>query len=100
MAVGRHVDEVRTLVNADRRESDPGKLTDQEITDFAKAHGVMLVRSSAEYKQLEQKRRFGSELWKPLLWTLLIFFIAEMVLEQLFAGVRRKPASLQPLMSR
>ncbi len=91
---------IHYVVNANRRESDTSKLTDQEITDLAKSHGVLLVRSSAEYKEHEQKRRFGTELWKPLLWALLIFFIAEMVLEQLFAGVRRKPTSLQPQMAR
>jgi len=91
---------IHYVVNANRAESDPGKLSEQEITDLAKSHQVLLVRSSAEYKQHEQKRRFGTELWKPLLWALLIFFIAEMVLEQIFAGVRRKPASLQPVMAR
>lgn len=91
---------IHYVVNANRRESDTSKLSDAEITELAKSHGVLLVRSSAEYKQLEQKRRFGTELWKPLLWALLIFFVAEMLLEQLFAGVRRKPTSLQPLMAR
>lgn len=91
---------INYVVNANRRESDTSKLGDQEISDVAKSHGVLLVRSSAEYKQLEQKRRFGTELWKPLLWTLLVFFVGEMVLEQLFAGVRRKPTPLHPLMAR
>lgn len=80
------------VVNANRRESDLGKLTEQEITDLAKTHGVTLVHSSAEYKQLEQKQRFGTELWKPLLWFLLLLCVGEMVLEQIFAGVRRRPS--------
>ncbi|MEQ1859821.1 MAG: BatA domain-containing protein [Chthoniobacteraceae bacterium] len=91
---------IHYVVNANRRESDTSKLTGAEIDALAKSHGVVLVRSSAEYKQLDQKRRFGTELWKPLLWALLIFFIAEMVLQQIFAGVRRKPAPLHPVMAR
>ena len=68
----------------------------KEIADLAKAHDVALVRSAAEYTQLEQKRRFGTELWKSLLWTMFVFMAAEMVLEQLFAGVRRRkqPATI------
>ncbi len=91
---------IHYVVNANRSESDTSKLTDQEITELAKAHGVLLVRSAAEYKQLDQKRRFGTELWKPLLWALLILFVGEMVLEQIFAGVRRKPTALHPVMAR
>jgi len=87
---------IHYVVNADRRESDLAKLEPKEIADLAKAHDVALVRSAAEYMQLEQKRRFGTELWKSLLWTMFVFMAAEMVLEQLFAGVRRRkqPATI------
>jgi hypothetical protein len=87
---------IHYVVNADRRESDLAKLEPKEITDLAKAHDVALVGSTAEYKQLEQKRRFGTELWKSLLWTMFLLIVAEMVLEQIFAGVRRRrqPAPL------
>jgi hypothetical protein len=81
---------VHYVVNADRRESDLAKLTAKEIGDLTRAHEVSLVHSAAEYKQVEQKRRFGTELWKWLLWGLLIFVIAEVVLEQIFAGVRSR----------
>jgi hypothetical protein len=81
---------IHYVVNADRHESDLAKLTEKEIGDLVRAHDVSLVRSATEYKQSEQKRRFGTELWKWLLWGLLIFVIAEMVLEQIFAGVRSR----------
>jgi hypothetical protein len=81
---------IHYVVNADRRESNLAKLPAKEIGDLARAHEVSLVRTAAEYKQVEQKRRFGTELWKWLLWGLLIFVIAEMVLEQVFAGVRSR----------
>jgi hypothetical protein len=87
---------IHYVVNADRRESNLAKLTEKEIGELARAHGVSLVRSAAEYKQVEQKRRFGTELWKWLLWALLIFVIAEMVLQQIFAGIRSRPRSAVP----
>jgi len=81
---------IHYVVNADRRESDLAKLEPKEIADLAKAHEVALVSSASEYKQLEQKRRFGTELWKTLLWAMFLLIVAEMVLEQIFAGVRRR----------
>ena len=87
---------IHYVVNADRRESNLAKLTEKEIGDLTRAHNVSLVRSAAEYKQVEQKRRFGTELWKWLLWGLLIFVIGEMVLQQIFAGVRSRRRSSSP----
>ena len=78
------------VVNASRRESDLQKLTDNEIADFAKSHGVSLVHSGAEYKQLDHTRRYGMEFWRPLLWALLVFVFLEIFLQQRFARVRRR----------
>lgn len=92
---------IHFVVNADRHESDLSKLSEQEINELAKAHQVTLVRSAAEYRQADQKQRFGTELWKPLLWLLLAFLVGEMLLEQFFAGVgRRRPARVSPLSAR
>ncbi|MDR3401502.1 MAG: VWA domain-containing protein [Chthoniobacter sp.] len=77
------------VVNTSRRESDLQKLTDAEIADFAKSHGISVVHSGAEYKQLDRTRRFGSEFWRPLLWLLLVLIFAELFLQQRFARVRR-----------
>jgi len=77
------------VVNTSRRESDLQELTDNEIADFAKSHGVSVVHSGAEYKQLDRTRRFGSEFWRPLLWLLLLLIFAELFLQQRFARVRR-----------
>lgn len=87
---------IHFVVNADRRESDLAKLSEKEIGDLAMAHGVTLVHSTAEYKQLEQKKRFGTELWKTLLWALLVFLVGEMLLQQWFAGTRTKGSTLNP----
>jgi hypothetical protein len=77
------------VVNTSRRESDLQRLTDAEIADFAKSHGVSVVRSGAEYKQLDRTRRYGSEFWRSLLWLLLALIFAELFLQQRFARVRR-----------
>jgi len=80
------------VVNTSRRESDLAKLTAAEIADFAKSHNVALVRTGAEYKQLDRTRRFGSEFWRPLLWLLLGLLFLELFLQQRFGRVRRASA--------
>jgi hypothetical protein len=77
------------VVNTSRQESDLQELTDNEITDFAKAHGVAVVRSGAEYKQLDRNRRYGTEFWRPLLFLLLALLFAELLLQQRFSRIRR-----------
>ena len=79
------------VVNASRAESDLQKLTEKEIDDFAKAHQVQVVRTDAEYKQLEQRQRYGRELWQPLLWVLLAACYLELLLQQRMSRAR-KPA--------
>jgi hypothetical protein len=81
---------IHYVVNASRRESDLAKLTDKEIADFAREHGVALVQSGADFKQLDYSRRFGAEFWRPLLWALLVLVFAELFLQQRFARVRGK----------
>ncbi|MGB8166178.1 MAG: CARDB domain-containing protein, partial [Chthoniobacteraceae bacterium] len=76
------------VVNASRRESDLAKLTDKEIADFAREHGVALVQNGTDFKQLDHTRRFGMEFWRPLLWALLVLIFLELFLQQRFARVR------------
>jgi hypothetical protein len=73
------------VVNADRKESDLQKLTPKEIADFAKTHGVSVVRTGAEYRELDHAKRYGMELWRPLLWVLLAALFFEIYLQQRFA---------------
>ncbi len=82
---------IHFVVNASRRESDLQRLSDAEIADFAKTHAVAVVHNGAEYKALDQTRRFGTELWKPILWALLALVFVELFAEQRFAGARGKP---------
>jgi len=81
---------VHYVVNADRRESDLAKLSEKEIGDLARQHNVALVRSGAEFKALEQTRRYGTEWWKLILWALLALIFLELILQQIFAGLRGK----------
>ncbi len=76
--------------NADRRESDLARLTEQEVADLAKSHGVPVVRSLDEYRHLEHRNRFGTELWKWFLWALLAFTFLELILQRWFTRRRRK----------
>ncbi len=76
------------VINASRRESDLQKLSEKEISDLAVAHGVNVVRSAAEYDKVENTRRYGTEIWKPLLWSLLGLVFLELLLQQKFARAR------------
>jgi hypothetical protein len=79
------------VVNAARRESDLQRLTDREIAELAKEHGIAVVHNGAEYRALDRTRRYGREIWKPLLWLLLGVVFLEMVVEQRFARATGKP---------
>ncbi len=76
---------VHYVVNASRRESDLEKLSAKEIDDFGKAHGVRIVRSGAEYQQIEQTLRYGQELWKVVLWILLVLCFLELIVQRIFS---------------
>ena len=78
------------VFNADRKESDLTRLSESEVNEMAKAHGVSVVRSFSEYKQLDHTQRFGAELWKWALWALLGMIFLELFLQQYFARVRGK----------
>ena len=81
---------IHYVVNADRKESDLARLNDNEIAEFAKAHGVPVVRSASEYRDIEHAQRFGRELWKWALIGLLALIFLELLLEQKFARSRGK----------
>ena len=80
---------IHFVVNINREESDLRQLTEPERKTAAKTMGAELVGSVEEYKALDRRRRFGSELWKPLLWTVLAALFGEMLLQQ-FLARRRK----------
>ena len=79
---------IHYVVNADRRESDLARLADTEIAEFAKAHSVAVVHTSAEFREIEHRQRFGEELWKWALIALLVLIFLELILQRMFARSR------------
>jgi hypothetical protein len=73
---------VHFVVNTSRAESDLAQLTADEIKAAAKPFNANVVTSWDEYRALEQRRRYGREFWRPLLWTLLALIFAELFLQQ------------------
>lgn len=76
---------IHCVVNVDRAESDPERLTDSEIQNLAKSHGLQLVRSAEEFKALDKVQRYGRELWQWALIGLLVLLFVELLLQQKFA---------------
>ncbi|MEI8063846.1 MAG: VWA domain-containing protein, partial [Verrucomicrobiota bacterium] len=77
------------VVNTSRTESDLTQLTGDEIKAAAKPWDASVVSSWDEYREHEQRRRFGREMWRPLLWVLLGLIFTELVLEQRVGRLRR-----------
>jgi len=73
---------------ADPAESKLMRLSGAEITNIAERLGASIADSGANYLQLDNMRRFGREIWRPLLMALLAMMILEVFLQQYFAGVR------------
>ncbi|MCG3148998.1 MAG: hypothetical protein PCFJNLEI_02450 [Verrucomicrobiae bacterium] len=80
---------VHFVVNTTRAESDLTQLTAEELKTVAKPWDAKIVKSWDEYHELEQRRRFGREIWRPLLWVLLGLIFAELALAQRVGGVKQ-----------
>ncbi|MBM3858539.1 MAG: VWA domain-containing protein [Verrucomicrobia bacterium] len=80
---------VHFVVNTTRAESDLAQLTADEIKAVAKPFNADVVRSWDEYRRLEQRRRYGRDLWRPLLWALLGLVFVEMALQQRITRSKR-----------
>ena len=79
---------IHFVVNTARTESDLKQLSESERQKVAASMKASLVNTHAEYKQLDQNRRFGREIWRPLLWALLVLVFGELFLQQWFARRR------------
>ena len=77
------------VVNTTRTESDLTQLTSAEIKAAAKPWNAAVVRSWDEYREREQRQRYGREIWRPLLWALLGLIFAELLLAQRVGRLRR-----------
>ena len=77
------------VVNTTRAESDLAQLTGDEIKAVAKPWNAAVVSSWDEYREREQRQRYGREIWRPLLWALLGLIFAELLLAQRVGRLRR-----------
>lgn len=80
---------IHFVVNTTRTESDLAQLSAEEIKAVAKPWNATVVKSWDEYKSLEQRRRFGREIWRPFLWALLVLIFLELWLEQRVSRSKR-----------
>jgi hypothetical protein len=76
---------IHFVVNASRAESDLRTLPEAERKDVAAAMGASLVDSVKAFKQMDESRRYGKELWRILLWSVLGLLFFELLLQQYFA---------------
>ncbi|MCH7729599.1 MAG: hypothetical protein IH991_24440 [Planctomycetes bacterium] len=80
---------VHFVVSGSRDESDLTQLDEDELQSPADSMSASVVASSDEYFNLDSTRRYGREIWRLLFWALLIFLVAELLLQQLFSGKLR-----------
>ncbi len=85
---GPAVDPLRFVASTERTESRPVLLDNPQLNTLATQLGATIVRSADEYLKRDRDRRFGREVWKPLLLTVLGLMFLELVLQQRFTKVR------------
>ena len=76
------------VVNTLRSESDLRQLGPEERREMADSMGADLVTSMEEYRKLDHSRRFGQEIWKPLLAFVLFLLLFELWFERRMARQR------------
>ncbi len=79
---------IHFVVNTRRSESDLKQLTSEERRAVAADMGAELVQDLDEYRQLDQTRRFGQEIWKPIFALVLFVLFFELWLERRMARQR------------
>ncbi len=76
---------VHFIVRTPREESDLVRVTEEELKSLAAEAGAKVVRTGAEYSDLERERRFGRELWRTVWWMVLALLLGELILQRWFA---------------
>lgn len=76
---------VHFVVRTPSAESDLTRLEKTELEAMATEMKATIVRSRDEYAALDEQRRFGRELWRPILFAVLGLLLAEVVLQRWFA---------------
>ncbi len=83
---------VHFVVQNSGAESDLGLLAEEDAKKIAEKMDAKFVQSIEEFRELDRDRRFGREIWKPLLWVVLIALFGELFYQQWIS--RRKAAAL------
>lgn len=73
-------------VNTSREESDPARLEPAEIDSIATQLGATLAHNKEELLALDRAESGGREVWRPLLWLVLLLLFAELILNHRFAA--------------
>jgi hypothetical protein len=79
---------VHYVVNTSRTESELAVLNPEERAKAAESLGASLVDSPEAYRRIDRERRFGREIWQPLLAVVLLALFAELWLQQRFSFSR------------
>lgn len=80
--VGPDNEPIHFVVNTSREESDLRRLDKSAVAAMAEDLGAAFVGSGKEHAQLDEHRRFGREIWRPIFWAVLVLIFFELYLQQ------------------
>lgn len=78
------------VVTAGREESRLAAIEPSRLDALAQAAGAAVISSGAAYSSLDQARRFGREIWRPVFIAVVALLFAELFLQQWIT--RKRPA--------
>jgi hypothetical protein len=73
-------DVIHFVVRTPAVESNPARLGAEALQALAKDMNATVVTTAEEYEHLDQRRRFGREIWVPILWVVLSLLFVELLL--------------------
>ena len=73
--------DIHFVVQPSFDESNLERLTENELDSVAENLGAKIVRSAQEFQTLDRDQRFGREIWKQLLWIVLVLLFLEQLLQ-------------------
>ncbi len=78
------------VVSASRSESRLAAMESSKLASLAKSAGATVISSGDEYSTLDQTRRFGREIWRPIFIAVVAMLFVELFLQQWIT--RKRPA--------
>ncbi len=77
---------IHFVVNTTREESDLRRWDASDVEAMAEDLGASFARSAEAYSEIDQHRRFGREIWRPIFWAVLALAFLELWLQQRIAN--------------